>query len=65
MDFIENAATSAKAVADLREAVGWNRMESVYENPAMTSYYHIAVYSKKGARKGSENIRLNTDAFTE
>jgi len=39
-----NEQVSAKALADLREAVGWNRMESEYRNPLMTSYYHIAVY---------------------
>lgn len=44
MNFIENAPTSAKQIADLREAVCWNRMESCYENELMTSYYHISVY---------------------
>ena len=39
-----NEAVSAKALSDLRESVGWNRMESEYSNPLMTSYYHIAVY---------------------
>lgn len=39
-----NEQVSVKALADLREAVGWNRMESEYRNPLMTSYYHIAVY---------------------
>lgn len=44
MQFIENAPTSAKQIADLREAVGWNRMESCYENELMASYFHISVY---------------------
>jgi len=44
MNFIENAPTSAKQIADLREAVGWNRMECCYENEFMTSYFHISVY---------------------
>ena len=39
-----NEIVSAKALSDLRESVGWNRMEEEYENPLMTSYYHIAVY---------------------
>lgn len=39
-----NETVSAKDLSDLREAVGWNRMESEYSNPLMTSYYHIAVY---------------------
>ena len=44
MNFIVNAPTSAKQIADLREAVGWNRMESCYKNELMTSYFHISVY---------------------
>ena len=39
-----NETVSAKALADLREAVGWNRMEEAYQSPAITSYCHIAVY---------------------
>lgn len=39
-----NETVSAKDLSDLREAVGWNRMEDEYSNPLMTSYYHIAVY---------------------
>ena len=42
-----NETVSAKALSDLREAVGWNRMEEEYENPLMISYYHIAVYEKE------------------
>ena len=41
-----NENVSAKALSDLRESVGWNRMEKEYETPLMTSYYHIAVYVK-------------------
>ncbi|MDD4495826.1 MAG: GNAT family N-acetyltransferase [Eubacteriales bacterium] len=44
INYIENLPTFAKDIADLREAVGWNRMENVYKNPLMTSYYHIACY---------------------
>ena len=39
-----NETVSAKDLSDLRESVGWNRMEDEYSNPLMTSYYHIAVY---------------------
>lgn len=39
-----NEKVSVKALADLREAVGWNRMEEAYQSPLMTSYCHIAVY---------------------
>ena len=34
---------SVKDLADLRESVGWSRMENEYKNPLLTSYYHIAV----------------------
>jgi ribosomal protein S18 acetylase RimI-like enzyme len=44
MNFVENAPTSAEQIADLRESVGWNRMESCYKNELMTSYFHINVY---------------------
>lgn len=46
MIYIENAPTTAKHIADLRESVGWNRMEVCYNNPLMTSFYHIACYDK-------------------
>ena len=39
-----NEKVSVKALADLRESVGWNRMEKEYTDPLMKSYYHIAVY---------------------
>lgn len=44
MVYQRNEKVSAEALADLRESVGWNRMESAYQSPLMTSYYHIAVY---------------------
>ena len=44
MRYIENEPVLPKALADLRESVGWNRMEHIHENPFLTSYYHIAVY---------------------
>ena len=39
-----NEKVSAKALADLRESVGWSRMEKEYGSPSISSYYHIAVY---------------------
>jgi ribosomal protein S18 acetylase RimI-like enzyme len=44
MEFREKTEVSAKAIAELRRAVGWNGMEICYKNKLMTSYYHIAVY---------------------
>lgn len=46
MIYVCNEAVSVKNLADLRESVGWNRMENEYKNPLLTSYYHIAVYEK-------------------
>lgn len=39
-----NEKVPAKALADLRASVGWSRMESEYNSPLISSYYHIAVY---------------------
>ena len=41
-----NESISPEAMADLRESVGWNRMEKEYGNPLMTSFFHIAVYDE-------------------
>ena len=45
--YIENEPTSSKAIVALRRSVGWNGMESCYNNPLMVSYYHIACYDDK------------------
>ena len=47
MIYICNETVSVNDLADLRESVGWNRMEKEYKNPLLTSYYHIAVYEKE------------------
>ena len=44
MTYCMNKPVSAKAIADLRHSVNWNRMESAYNNPKYSSYAHIAVY---------------------
>ena len=46
MKYIINKSVSAKSIADLRQSVGWNRMEAVFNNPLMTSYLHISVHDK-------------------
>ncbi len=45
MNYEYNKTILAKNLADLRESVGWNRMENEYNNPLMSSYYHIAIYN--------------------
>lgn len=44
MRWLNNKPVSAEAIADLRESVGWNRMENAYSDSSLVSYYHIAVY---------------------
>ena len=44
MNYVYNSNVPAKQIADLRESVGWNRMEESYNNPLMNSYCHIACY---------------------
>ena len=38
MIYVCNEAVSVKELADLRESIGWNRMENEYKNPLLTSY---------------------------
>ena len=47
MIYICNETVSVNDLADLRESVGWSRMEKEFKNPLLTSYYHIAVYEKE------------------
>lgn len=39
-----NSSVSPWDIADLRQSVGWNRMEQCYGDPRMASYLHIACY---------------------
>ena len=44
MKYEINNPVSAKQIADLRESVGWNRMEESYRDLKMTNLFHIACY---------------------
>ena len=44
MKFEYNKPVPVKALTDLRQSVGWNKMVNEYKNPLLTSYFHIAVY---------------------
>ena len=46
MIYCMNESVSIQAIADLRQSVGWNRMEYAYNDPNMNSYAHIAVYDE-------------------
>lgn len=50
MNFIVNAPTSAKQIADLREAVGWNRMESCYKFDDIAAILILALKDHKRLR---------------
>ena len=39
-----NTSVPANAIADLRESVGWNRMEAEYRSSLFASYCHIAAF---------------------
>lgn len=39
-----NPEIEAKAIGDLRESVGWNRMERFYKDPCLDSYCRIAAF---------------------
>lgn len=45
MEYREFPAVSARQLADLRESVGWNRMEAAYQNPAMRSFCSIGAFA--------------------
>ena len=47
MIYIFNETFSVNDLADLRESVGWSRMEKEYRNPLLTAFYHFAVYEKE------------------
>jgi ribosomal protein S18 acetylase RimI-like enzyme len=47
LTYHENSAVSASAIADLRQAVGWSRIERYYSDPRMTSFLHIACYDNE------------------
>ena len=67
MLFKYNEYVSAKELSDLREAVGWNRMEKEYSSPYMTSYYHIAAYDEDNILIGYIDCVSNgvTDAYIQ
>ena len=44
MIFKYNEKVDVKELCDLRQAVGWNRMEKELSNPRLQSFYHISVY---------------------
>jgi hypothetical protein len=66
LTYIENQSTSAKAIADLRHSVGWNRMEACYKDPLMMSYFHIACYDGNKLIGYVDSVSNGvTDAYTK
>ena len=45
-----NESVDVKELCDLRQSVGWNRMEKEMADPRLKSYYHIAVYEEENQK---------------
>ena len=45
-----NERVDVKELCDLRQSVGWNRMEKELMDPRLKSYYHIAVYDEQSQK---------------
>lgn len=45
-----NEKVDVKEICDLRQSVGWNRMEKEMSDPRLNSYYHIAVYEEENQK---------------
>ena len=44
LHYEENMSVAVTALCDLREAVGWNRLDELFENPNRTVAYNVACY---------------------
>jgi len=66
LEYRENTPVPAEHIADLRQAVGWNRMETVYRDPRLRSYFHVACYDN-GKLVGYIDTVCNhvTDAYIQ
>ena len=42
-----NERVNVQELCDLRQSVGWNRMEKEMADPRLKTYYHIAVYEEE------------------
>ena len=47
MIFKYNERVNVQEICDLRQSVGWNRMEKEMADSRLKSYYHIAVYEEE------------------
>ena len=45
INYIVNCRPGVRVIAELREAVGWNRMEQSLSDERMTSFVNIAAYN--------------------
>ena len=50
MIFKFNERINVQEICDLRQSVGWNRMEKEMADPRLKSYYHIAVYEEENQK---------------
>jgi dATP pyrophosphohydrolase len=64
--YVVNKPVSAQKIADLRQSVGWNRMEACYRNKMMTSYVNISAYDGERMIGYVDTVSNNvTDAYIQ
>ncbi len=66
MTYTNGRKIPAKEIADLRELVGWNRMEEAFENKKMNNLFELGCY-EDGKLIGYLNVVSNkvTDAYIQ
>lgn len=66
MTYTTGRKLPAKEIADLREAVGWNRMEEAYTNKNLNNLFELGCY-EDGKLIGYLNVISNkvTDAYIQ
>jgi len=66
MEYHENTPVPADHIADLRQAVGWNRMETSYNDPRLAIYFRVACYDHEKLVGYVETVCNNvTDAYIQ
>ena len=66
LEFKENTTVPVSQVADLRQSVGWNRMESSYSDPRMATYFRLACYDGEKLVGYVDTVSNNvTDAYIQ
>lgn len=59
-EYFVDMQADPREIADLRDAVGWNRMEEAYRRPEMRNLFEIGVRQNQGQR-GATGSRVYMD----